>query len=197
MHLVPYVMHMALYVLNTTRSAAREEKNVMNYLKLTPDKWIESALAVEGGMYWSMLMIHTLDRPQWEAHRKPLLARLLVQAHIRKVAPNGRVSVADKAAKDYSVYKPYLAWFALLDGMYKTFYKTLSVDAGSTWSQSLAEFIRQNDTSLQENAGKLLSLFEEEVLPCESLDEFCDVVGLLEDIPNPSSFLTETLAQIP
>ena len=30
---------------------------------------------------------------------------------------------ADKIPKEYSVYKPYLAWFALLDGMYKTFFK--------------------------------------------------------------------------
>ena len=68
-------------------------------------------------------MVHTLDRSQWDAQRKPLMARLLVQAHIRKMAPNGGATVPDKIPKEYSVYKPYMAWFALLDGMYKTFFK--------------------------------------------------------------------------
>ena len=63
MALVPYMMHMALYVLNTTRSAAREEKNVMNYLKLAPDKWIESALAVSSSFtlhFNSSILYHNM-----------------------------------------------------------------------------------------------------------------------------------------
>ncbi|UYV64027.1 UBR4, partial [Cordylochernes scorpioides] len=42
MNLVPYLMHMALYVLNTARCASREEKNVKNFLELPPEKWVEN-----------------------------------------------------------------------------------------------------------------------------------------------------------
>ncbi len=54
----------------------------------------------------------------------------------------------------------------------------VTVESGGSWPASLAEYIRHNDQILIEQADKLLSTFEEEIMPCESFDEFCDVAGL-------------------
>ena len=41
----------------------------------------------------------------------------------------------------------------------------------------MAEFIRHNDMVMIEAAGKLLSIYQEELIPSASFSEFCDVVG--------------------
>jgi len=42
---------------------------------------------------------------------------------------------------------------------------------------ALADFIRNNDQSLQDASKKVLAVFQEEMLPCETFAEFCDVAG--------------------
>ena len=49
---------------------------------------------------------------------------------------------------------------------------------GSGWSATLADYIRNNDQVLVDQAKRLLRTFEEEIQPCESLVELCDVLGL-------------------
>ncbi|KAL5011609.1 hypothetical protein ScPMuIL_010160, partial [Solemya velum] len=46
-HLLPYMSHMVLYVINTTRSAGREEKNLTNFLDMSKDKWVENCFEKE------------------------------------------------------------------------------------------------------------------------------------------------------
>ena len=53
------------------------------------------------------------------------------------------------------------------------------VIAENDWSKSLADFIRNNDKPIIEACDKLLGVYQDEMLPCESFGEFCDVVGKL------------------
>lgn len=52
-----------------------------------------------------------------------------------------------------------------------------SVGSEGSWAASLANYIRNNDQGLQEQAKRVLSSFEEELIPCESLTEFLDAAG--------------------
>lgn len=61
------------------------------------------------------------------------------------------------------------------------------------WSLTLAEYIRNNDQPLMEAGDKLLDFFQEEVLPCTSFSEFCDVMSLYQEIPDPDDFLQKAL----
>lgn len=54
------------------------------------------------------------------------------------------------------------------------------------WSVNVAEFVRHNDQSLVEAASKMLSMYQEELLPLASFAEFCDVVG--KDLQNGGLF---------
>lgn len=48
------------------------------------------------------------------------------------------------------------------------------------WSTNLADYIRHNDEALLKASEKLLSAYTEELLPCASFAEFCDVTGKIK-----------------
>ena len=56
-------------------------------------------------------------------------------------------------------------------------FQNVTIGADGTWSNSLAEFIRNNDSVLLESGDRVVSFYEQELLPCESLMELCDVLG--------------------
>jgi E3 ubiquitin-protein ligase UBR4 len=45
------------------------------------------------------------------------------------------------------------------------------------WTRSLADYIRNNDKVMIESCDKLLAAYQDEMLPCESIAEFADVMG--------------------
>ena len=55
----------------------------------------------------------------------------------------------------------------------------MSVPSDAQWSAVLAEYIRHNDEALLKASEKVLAAYRDELLPCASFDEFCDVVGEL------------------
>lgn len=47
----------------------------------------------------------------------------------------------------------------------------------NSWSSAVADYIRHNDKALIEACDRVLAAYQDEMLPCESFSEFCDVVG--------------------
>ncbi|XP_052831626.1 E3 ubiquitin-protein ligase UBR4-like [Octopus bimaculoides] len=194
MHLVPYLMHMALYVINTTRSVPREEKNLSNFLEMPKEKWVENCFEAEGPLYWLVMAVHILSPQKWRDHRVSLIERLFVLAHARNVCSTGAKALPDRTLKDLSVYKPSFVFFGLLSGLYDKIFKKVTVGNDGSWSSAIAEHIRHTDKSLLETCDRLVASYEQEMLPCESIMEFFDVFGLLEDVPNPEQFFTNLLS---
>ncbi|XP_056641011.1 E3 ubiquitin-protein ligase UBR4 isoform X2 [Diorhabda sublineata] len=198
MHLIPYLIHVALYVINTTRVNKREEANLMLYLETTNvEKWIESSYDAEGPLYWATMSILLHSQQQWQMHRLSHLRRLIILAHARHCQPIGPVkTLSDKTVKDYAVYKPYLIFFGIIDGIYNYFFKTVS-GPDEQWSNNLADYIRHNDEALMKSSEKLLAAYTDEFLPCTSFSEFCDVTGLLDVITSPDTYISDLLNGIP
>ncbi|XP_065346150.1 E3 ubiquitin-protein ligase UBR4 [Cloeon dipterum] len=199
MHLLPYLVHMALYVLNTTRSASREEKSLSAFLAASQDTWVVNSFVPDGPLYWCVMSVLLRSFKKWEqedgvAHLK----RLLILAQTRHVEKSNTQQVkatklSDSSVKEYAVYKPYLLYYALVDGLYKYCFKKVTCGSEEQWPNALAEYIRHNDENLVKASNQLLSFYSDELLPCASFDEFCDIVGLLGEINNPESFLSDTL----
>ena len=61
----------------------------------------------------------------------------------------------------------------------------------------LTEKINQFLFIFLQASGKVLSAFQEDLLPATSVDEIIDVCGLMGDIPSPTSFLIEILSSVP
>nr|CAD7409731.1 unnamed protein product [Timema cristinae] len=187
MHMIPYLIHMALYVINTpskTRSGPREDKNLTSYLDSPgTDKWVESCYDAEGPLYWSVLSLLLHPPSHWARARLTHLRRLVVLAHARHCQPAGPTQkLLDISPRDYSVYKSYLVFFGLVDAIYANCLKKVSVASDDQWPSTLADYIRHNDEALLKASERLLATYREELLPCTSFEEFCDVTGLCNKI---------------
>lgn len=88
---------------------------------------------------------------------------------------------ADKQPKEYSVYKPYLMMWSMVDLVY-TMFKSVSTPKPEDWPISLFDYIRRNDEAMLKSADSILETFTDEHLPCTSFDEFCDVAGMCDSI---------------
>lgn len=66
----------------------------------------------------------------------------------------------------------------------------------NTWSSALADFIRNNDRPVIEACDKVLNTYQEEMLPCESFSEFCDVVGKLFCLYTDWPFIQKYMMQV-
>merc|ERR1712226_1696973 len=95
-------------------------------------------------------------------------------------------------AKDYSVYKYVLMFYSLVNQLHLLCKSKLP--EGDDWPQQMSNYLRNNADVILKGAEKILKRFEEDVLPCESFGEFCDVEGLLEDIPDPVQFINDVLS---
>ena len=205
-HLIPYLAHVTLYVINTTRAAVRESKKITAFLEAPSSKWIESSFETESANYYAVMFM-LLNAPSvWKRHRTTFLKRMLVQAHTRNCYINPRTSLQaaavapgfDKTPREYSVYRPALIFFALIDLCYSVLFKGIAKEESWSfdWPLALAEFIRNNDQKLIENGDKLLSIYQDDLLSSASLMEFCDVMSMLDEITDPDTFLHETLESI-
>lgn len=181
MHLIPYLLFYAIYTLLSSRSFTREEKTLSTYLELpVSDRWLTSAYDTEGPLFQitHSLALHT--PALWRRHRIQHLKRLLVTAQVR-LCSRGVICKAltgsDRQAKEYSIYKPYLMMWSMVDLVYSMF-RTVTTPKEEDWPISLFDYIRRNDEAMLKAADSILERFTDEHLPCTSFAEFCDVAGM-------------------
>ncbi len=182
MQLLPYLLFYALYISLSSRSYAREEKNLTVFLnQAVCEKWIESAYEVEGPVYQTVISIALHSPEMWQNNKIKFLKRLLVIGQVRHLYPGSLTKAlkkeSDREVKDYSVYKWYLMLLGLVDLIYKNFFAKVQNPKNEDWPISLFDYIRKNDEAMMHSAHSTLTTFREEYLPCASFAEFCDVAG--------------------
>ncbi|XP_066906272.1 E3 ubiquitin-protein ligase UBR4 [Halyomorpha halys] len=192
MYIIPYLMHMALYVINTTRCSARETKGLSLYLE---ERRLENCYEAEGPYYWATLSTLLQSPARWASTRLRHLDRLVLTAHVRHLHPaSPPPRLTDLTVKPYHVYKGALLFWALIDAIYNNHFKKVPYTSEDHWPTSLADYIRHNDEALMKSSERLMAIYNDELLPCASFEEFCDVVGLLGEIQIPATYISETLA---
>uniref|UniRef100_A0A1I8NYS2 UBR-type domain-containing protein n=1 Tax=Stomoxys calcitrans TaxID=35570 RepID=A0A1I8NYS2_STOCA len=202
MHFVPYLLFYAVYLLLSSRSAARDSKTLVSYLTAPPsEKWLESAYEVEGPLYMLTVSLALHSHETWQKHRVAHLKRLIAVAQARHISPSvvckALLAPSDRQEKEYSVYKPFLMIWALLDLLYATLFKVVATPKEEDWSISLFNYIRKNDETMLKHTDSILETFTDDFLPCASFEEFCDVAGLFGDIENPQTFIENVLSSLP
>ena len=95
-----------------------------------PDKWLESCYEAEGPLYWAVLSLLLHPPSRWNRSRISHLRRLIVTAQARHTQPAGPAGprLSDVSVKDYAVYKSYLVFFGLVDGIYTNYFKVRTVN---------------------------------------------------------------------
>ncbi|CAD5111184.1 DgyrCDS518 [Dimorphilus gyrociliatus] len=201
LQLVPHIMHMALYVLNTTRIVTKELEGLIGHIQ-TPGsaRWLQYAYEVDNALFWTILALHLFDDGTWKKYRLSLLKHLIVMSHARNVLgepENGKVPnlvLPDLSPCPFEVYKPYVIFWCIVDAHYKVLFDRVKSDLAH-WPADLALFIRRND--LTEQSDKLLVIYEKEMLSAQSFDQLFELSGLKDEIKNPYAFITEALAPLP
>ncbi|KAH8323440.1 hypothetical protein KR067_010060 [Drosophila pandora] len=202
MHFVPYLLFYAVYLLLSSRTAARDSKTLLTYLQAPPsEKWLECAYEVDGPLYMSTMSLSLHSRDLWNKHKVAHLKRLIAVAQARHISPSvlckALLSPADRQEKEYSVYKPFLMMWALIDLCYNNLFKTVSTPKEEDWPMSLFDYLRKNDEAMLKSTDSILQTLTDEFLPCTSFGEFCDVAGLLHLIEQPDSFIQDILTSLP
>ncbi|OWR51411.1 purity of essence [Danaus plexippus plexippus] len=190
MQLVPALIHMALYVINTTRVAGREVSSLDASVSWAAGRALEAAHEADGPLYYLtlMLLLYPINRRAWRSLRLDMLKRLLVTGHVRAVCPGGpalrALSAEQRAARPWTDYKPYAIF-------------NVNATTVEQWPIRLAEYIRHNDEANAKAAERIVTTLTDELLPCASFAEFCDAAGFLDDIPDPDSFLQTLIDEQP
>uniref|UniRef100_UPI00358DF698 E3 ubiquitin-protein ligase UBR4 n=1 Tax=Myxine glutinosa TaxID=7769 RepID=UPI00358DF698 len=198
LNLAPYLVHTALYVMNTTRTTAREDKAVQSFLESGPESWVENSFEVEGPLYYAVLALHVLPPSAWLTNRIFFLRRLLVLAHARHCSPSGCTRLSDATPLEFGVYRPALLFWGMIHLLYDVVFQRAPVRSSEGgWPFALAEYIRYNDVVLLEGTEKALRALQDQFMPAGSLSEFLGAVGLNEEIANADSFLQDLLASVP
>ncbi|XP_038209068.1 E3 ubiquitin-protein ligase UBR4 isoform X2 [Zerene cesonia] len=201
MQLVPALVHMALYVINTTRVAGRELASLEAFLGWAPPKQLESAHEAEGALYFITLMLMMFPHAKWKSNRVEMLKRLIVTSHVRAVAAGGpqlrALSSEQRALRQWTDYKPYALLVALVDQLYTVMFKAVPANNVEQWPVKLAEYIRVSDEANAKAAERIVTTLTDELLPCASFGEFCDAACLLADIPDPDAFLQQVINELP
>lgn len=60
---------------------------------------------------------------KWQKLKINFLKRIIILAQARHVSPQGTSNLSDTSVKDFTVYKSYLLFFGLIDGLYKKMFK--------------------------------------------------------------------------
>lgn len=179
MHLVPYLLFYGLYILLSSRSFTKEEKTLATFLGQAPsERWLECAYEVEGPFYQLTLSLALHTPGVWKTNRLQHLKRLLVIGHTRHTSPNTVIkSLTNKQPLEYTVYKPFLLMWAMIDNIYGYLFKSVTTPKEEDWPISLFDYIRRNDETMLKSSDSILETFSEEYVPCTTFAEFCDVAG--------------------
>ena len=163
LNMLPYLVHMGLYVINTTRAGPRELTNLQTWLTGTsPATWVEQATAVDGPLYNTALAILIMSPDTWDTYRSAILQRLLATIHVRAGPPINKTEMLD-----YAQYRSVVLFWAMTDLIIKEMWSGVPVSPDQDWSQSLADWIRNNDEEILRRSTKILSQFQEELVPAE------------------------------
>ncbi|XP_064395729.1 E3 ubiquitin-protein ligase UBR4-like [Halichondria panicea] len=127
MHLLPYYLHVGAHVMNLSHCYQREERNLATFLAAAPDTWVSSAYELDGPQYQLVVSLFIQSLSEWEEHRTTLLKRLLVLAHARNSSSSLIKSLSSSSPAEFSVYKPLLMMFSLVDSLHRVLKTTLSV----------------------------------------------------------------------
>jgi E3 ubiquitin-protein ligase UBR4 len=196
MRFIPYIISIALYVMNTTRAAANLERILTSFLDTPRDRWVSTSYELESPLYYTVVSLFVLKTEDWKKQRLTFLKRLIVLAQSRQQSPSpiDKLSTADLL--EYKAYKPHILLWALVDKIHlllKSFnLAETSSDLCSTW----LDWLRHNDQTVLGACEKMLYSYQEELLPIESFQEFFDATDVLSEVGDPGDFVQSALQTV-
>lgn len=152
MHLVPYLLHLAVYTIKSARAISREQTALKKFLEYKMPKLYQNFFEADSPMYYVTLALAVWPPSMWRRHRVAFLKRLLQCGQARHCGHGQETYSSEPDA--LSVYKPYLLMVALVDRLYSHMFLVENDSSLDNWTQDVHEYIRNNDQALSESAKK-------------------------------------------
>lgn len=194
LHLIPYMIQKALYMLNSTKSATREYKRVFNYLEMSSDEILENCYEADSPYYWITMAMLVLPPNWWKRKRVQFLRRLIICNNVRRASIKPPAPISDTRVRGFSYYKSALIFAAFIDSLFNIVFKDAQGDDkwNHEWSAKLADYIRQNDQTVNDNIEVLLNLYQNSLLQCNSIERFFEIVPM-DEVSAPGDFISAAL----
>eukprot|EP00118_Oscarella_pearsei_P014508 m.124661 g.124661 ORF g.124661 m.124661 type:complete len:943 (+) comp37851_c0_seq3:1576-4404(+) len=192
-HFIPYLISAALYRVGSARGGLNIDKQVAGFLKAPKERRLPMCYELDGPLECTVLSLFVYTTKEWKAQRTEFLPWLILLSHVRHESQSPPEKLASSVAAEYTVYKPLLMLFAMVD-MIHCYLKPEELSLPiSTLCSSWLDWLRRNDQAAMAAGDKMLDRFQKDFLPAESFTEFCQVAGLSSEIEKPDEFLADTL----
>merc|ERR1719319_2222489 len=100
-------------------------------------------------------------------------------------------------ALEFTAYRQLALFWGLVDLVIKELWAGVPMLPDADWSSSLAEWLRNSDETILARSVKVLTSFQEDLVPAQDLLEVMDVCEVLAEIPSPNSAILEMVQQLP
>ncbi|KAF6771178.1 hypothetical protein AHF37_10301 [Paragonimus kellicotti] len=162
-----------------------EMNELTEFLELSETHWssTDHCWNSTGPLYRTVAAMHLWPHQTWNEHRVALLRRLILLASGRLKSFSKPSGVTQDVETNFIYFKPYLIFFALVNGIYDYLFKSVSLPvcttsgASDSWCASLSQYISTSDEALIAAVTRLLAFYQDDLLPITSLNEFADVTG--------------------
>ncbi|XP_022651482.1 E3 ubiquitin-protein ligase UBR4-like isoform X4 [Varroa destructor] len=157
MHLVPYLLHLAVYTLLSTKAVAREQTAMVKFLDMKLPKLHRNFFEQDSPTYQLTLALAIWPPSVWRQNRLAFIRRLVQCGQARSYGM--KLNDYSTTLRTMSVYKPYLLMAALVDKLYNDMLLIEKESTLESWTQDLHDYIRHNDQALSDNAKKVCEWF--------------------------------------
>ena len=89
-------------------------------------------------------------------------------------------------------FRPYLIVYGIVTRIHEIVMKFYTKKSDNFILDIIQEY-KLKDRGLLAQFESLIDFYEEDLLPSDSFYEFCDVIHILDLIPNPEMFLSEII----
>lgn len=198
-HLIPYLLTVSCYLLTQTQSIESHNNRFNTFISMPVENWKRNAFECEGPLYYAAAALALCSYEDWKNQRVTILKRLIVAAQVRATSlETGSTSVLDNSqARSYVTYKPYLLFFGMIEAAYTHMFQDVKAAENTQWPGAIFQYIRSHDWKVIENSKRYLKFYENDLLPCESFTELCDILGLLPEIENADEFFQSCVSSVP
>jgi hypothetical protein len=87
------------------------------------------------------------------------------------------MQTSSRSENDSMLFRKYRATITFIFSKNILYLQKVNVLSDDQWPSVLAEYIRHSDEAMLKASERVLASYRDELLPCTSFDEFCDIVG--------------------
>eukprot|EP01112_Ceratiomyxa_fruticulosa_P005979 TRINITY_DN16776_c0_g1_i1.p1 TRINITY_DN16776_c0_g1~~TRINITY_DN16776_c0_g1_i1.p1 ORF type:complete len:449 (-),score=102.01 TRINITY_DN16776_c0_g1_i1:59-1405(-) len=208
MRFIPFFLQMGMFLIDGKGSSRKSmEKVLQTFLGVTgvsdssssippPSPSVGGSIG-DGVLFMLVLSLFVQSIDEWEESKLTFLKRTISFARTMLPAP---LPAEPSESQIFEACRPMLIFYGLIDKIQELVKKgeASGSSSGSSggWTHDMKQKLISHGTRVQKEFSGLLSVYEEELLVIDSLQEFFDVLGVLKKVNAESSSFTDFVTNL-